>query len=186
MLPPDLDEGLVGALNDALTADIDPRAGRHLAEHHQACTVELVEFLECRPVGHDVGVGDQDPRRIGVGAEHADRLARLDQQGLVVFEALQRAHDAVVALPVARRPADAAIDHQFLGLLGDLGVQIVHQHAHWRFGQPAFAAQLVAVRRANFAGVVEAAVLGRAVAHGICSGWGDRGRPVSWAKRVAR
>ena len=32
----DRGERLVGALQDALGADVDPRAGRHLAEHRQA------------------------------------------------------------------------------------------------------------------------------------------------------
>ena len=45
VLAPGLDEGLVGALHDALAADVDPRAGRHLAVHHQALAVELVEVL---------------------------------------------------------------------------------------------------------------------------------------------
>ena len=82
-----LDEGLVGALHDALRADIDPRAGRHLAVHHQALLIELVEMVPGRPVRHEVGVGDQHARRIGVGAEHADRLAGLHQQRLVVARA---------------------------------------------------------------------------------------------------
>ena len=85
-----LDEGLVGALHDALAADVDPRARGHLAEHHQALAVELVEMLPGRPVRHQVGVGDQHARRVGMRAEHADRLARLHQQGLVGFEIAQR------------------------------------------------------------------------------------------------
>ena len=44
-----LDEGLVGALHDALRADIDPRAGRHLAVHHQALLIELVEMRPSSP-----------------------------------------------------------------------------------------------------------------------------------------
>ena len=36
---------------------------------------------------HQVGVGDQHPRRVLVGAEDADRLARLHQQRLVVLRA---------------------------------------------------------------------------------------------------
>ena len=112
MLAAHLDEGLVGALHDALAADVDPRAGRHLAVHHQALAIELVEMLPGRPVRHEVGVGDQHARRIGMGAEHADRLAGLHQQRLVGFELAQRRDDAVEALPVARRTADAAIDHE--------------------------------------------------------------------------
>ncbi len=67
-------------------ADVDPGAGRHLAVHHQALPIELVEMVPVRPVRHEVGVGDQHARRVGMGAEDADRLARLHQQRLVVLE----------------------------------------------------------------------------------------------------
>ena len=89
MLAAHLDEGLVSALNDALGADVDPRAGRHLAVHHQPLAIELVEMVPGRPVRHEVGIGDQDARRVLVGREDADRLARLDEQGLVLAEPLQ-------------------------------------------------------------------------------------------------
>ena len=151
-----LDEGLVGALHDALAADVDPRARGHLAEHHQALAVELVEMLPGRPVRHQVGVGDQDARRVGVGAEDADRLARLHQKRLVGLEIAQRGDDAVEALPVARRAADAAIDHELARPLGDLGIEVVHQHAQRRLGQPALGRAFGAARRADGAGVVEA------------------------------
>ena len=153
---PHLDEGLVGALHDALRADIDPRAGGHLAVHHEPLAIELVEAVPGRPVRHEVGVGDQHARRVGVGAEHADRLARLDEQGLVVLEAAQRRDDAVERLPVARRAADAAIDHELARPLGDLGIEIVHQHAQRRFGEPALGAELASARGADDAHVVDA------------------------------
>jgi hypothetical protein len=79
MLSAELDEGLVGALNNALGADVDPGAGRHLAEHHQAFAVEQVKMFPVCPMRYEIGVGDQDARRVGMGAEHADRLARLHQ-----------------------------------------------------------------------------------------------------------
>src|SRR5688500_20072495 len=44
-----LDEGLVRALHDALRADVDPGSGGHLAEHHEAALVELVEVLPGAP-----------------------------------------------------------------------------------------------------------------------------------------
>ena len=94
-----------------------------------------------RPVRHEVGIGDQHARRVGVGAEHADRLAGLHEQRLVGLEAPQGRDDAVEALPVARGAADAAIDDQFVRPLGDVGIEIVHQHPHRRFGQPAFGAE---------------------------------------------
>jgi hypothetical protein len=70
-------------------------------------------------------------------AEHADRLARLDEQSLVLLEPLQRRDDPVEALPVAGRPADAAIDDQLLRRLGDAGIEIVLKHADGRLGRPA-------------------------------------------------
>ena len=78
---------------------------------------------------HEVGVGDEDPRRVGMGAEHADRLAGLDEQRLVALEAAQRRNDAVESLPVARGAADPPIDDELARPLGDVGIEIVHQHA---------------------------------------------------------
>src|SRR6185369_1483335 len=49
VLAPRLDEGLVRALHDALAAYVDPRARGHLAVHHQALAIELVEVLPGRP-----------------------------------------------------------------------------------------------------------------------------------------
>jgi hypothetical protein len=149
MLSAHLDKGFVGALHDALAADVDPRAGRHLAVHHQPLAVELVEVLPGRPVPDQVRVRDEDARCIRMGAEDAHRLARLDQQRLVVAERAQRRDDPVVTVPVARSAADAAVDDQFLGPLGDLGIEVVHQHAQRRFGQPAARRDGRAAWRAN-------------------------------------
>jgi len=128
MLATHLDKGLIGALNDALGPDIDPRPRRHLAVHGQALAIEFVEMLPGRPVGHQVGVGDQHAGRVGVGFEDADGLARLNQQGLVIFQSPQGGADLVEAFPIPRRPADTAIDDQLLRPLRHVGVQIVHQH----------------------------------------------------------
>ena len=139
MLVGDGVEGLVGALHDALAADVDPGPGGHLAVHHQALAIELVKMLPGRPVRHEVGVGEQNARCVGVGLEHAHGLARLDQERLVVLQPLQHLEDPVEALPVARRPADAAIDDERFGMLGDLGVEIVLRHAVGGLGEPALA-----------------------------------------------
>ena len=154
MLAAHLGEGLVGALDDALRADVDPAAGRHLAVHHEALAIELVEHLPIRPFGHEVGVGDQHPRRILVGAEHANRLARLDEQGLVFLQPLERLDDLVVAFPVARGAADSAIDDEALRVLGDLIVEIVHQHPHRGLGGPMLGLDFAATAGADVAAVV--------------------------------
>ena len=136
-----LGEGLVGALHDALAADVDPGARGHLAEHRETLAIELVEVLPGGPVRHQVRVGDEHARRVRVGREHADRLAGLHQQRLVVVEALERLDDPVVAVPVARGPADAAVDDELGGILGHLRIEIVHQHAQRRLGHPGAGAQ---------------------------------------------
>ena len=138
MLAADFREGFVGALHDALRADIDPRAGGHLAVHHEALAIELVELLPGAPMRHEVGIGDQHARRILMRAENADRLAGLDEQRLVLPERAQRRDDLVEGFPIARRAADAAIDDEFLRPLGDARIEIVHQHAQRRFGEPGF------------------------------------------------
>ena len=161
MLAPGFGEGLVGSLHDALAADVDPRSRRHLAEHHQALAVELVEVFPRRPFRHEVGIGDEHARRIRVGLEDADRLARLDQQRLVVAEFAQRRDDRIEAFPVARSAPDAAVDDELLWILGDLGVEVVVEHPQRGFGEPALRRALGAARRADHAiGVSRPAAIG--------------------------
>ena len=104
LLVGDRREGLEGALQDALRADVDPRAGRHLAVHDQAQLLELAELLPVGPVADQVGVGDQHARRPLVGAHHADRLARLHEQRLVGLEVAQARQQGVVRRPGRARP----------------------------------------------------------------------------------
>ena len=75
----DLREALVGALHDALAADVDPRAGGHLAVHRQPERLEPPELVPGGPLADQVRVRDQHPRRPLVRAEHAHRLAGLDE-----------------------------------------------------------------------------------------------------------
>ena len=137
VLPAHLDESLVGALHDSLAADVDPGPGGHLAEHHQALPVQLAKMLPGGPRRHQVRIRDQHAWRIPVGSEHADRLARLHQQSLVVTECLQRGDDRIETFPVASRFTDAAVYNEILWPLGDFRVEVVHQHPERRLGQPA-------------------------------------------------
>ncbi len=99
---------------------------------------------------HEVGIGDQDARCIGMGLENADRLAGLDEQRFILVQCLQGRDDLVEIVPGTCRTANAAIDHEFVGVLGNVGVEIVHQHPQRRFGHPGFGVELIAARRANF------------------------------------
>ena len=103
MLAAHFGEGFEGALDDALGADVDPAARGHLAVHHQPGAIEFVELLPRRPFGDEVGVGDEHARGVGVGAEHADRLARLDQQGLVVARAVRASRRSCRSRPSCAR-----------------------------------------------------------------------------------
>ena len=98
-------EGLKGALEDALGGDVDPGPGGHLAVHHQTLGLELAELGPGRPVAHEVGVREQHAGRPLVRAQHADGLAGLDQEGLVLLEVPQGLDDRVEGLPgAAARP----------------------------------------------------------------------------------
>ena len=149
--PRDLGEALVGPLDDPLAADVDPRAGGHLAVHRQPERLEAAKLVPVRPLADQVRVRDQDARRPLVGAKDADRLARLDEQRLVVGERAQLADDGVEGVPGARRAAGAAVDDQVVGALGDLRVEVVHQHPHRGLLAPAAAAELGAVRGVHLA-----------------------------------
>lgn len=91
------------------------------------------------PVADDVGVGQEHQWREAVRGEQADGLARLYHQGLVLLHPLERGHDAVDAVPVARGLGAAGVDDQLLGPLADL--QGVLQQARDGFLAPALAAQ---------------------------------------------
>ena len=140
---------LKSALQNSLRADINPASRRHLPIHHQALAVEFVKVLPVGPLAHQVGVGDDHPRRHLMRGKHSHRLAALHQQRLFAAQPFQLAHDGVKALPVARRLADAAIDHQVRWPFGHFRIEVVHQAAQRRLLLPALAAQLVAARRAN-------------------------------------
>src|SRR5690349_16486943 len=115
-------ERLVGALYDSLAADVDPAARGHLAVHRQAAVLELAEIVPRRPGRDEHGVDDEDARRAGVRRKNTYRLARLDEQRLVVLERRQRPDDRVERRPAARGLARSAIDDQIVGALGHVGI----------------------------------------------------------------
>ena len=144
VLPGARGEGLVGALQDALGADVDPGAGRHLAVHRQAHALQLGETLPRWPsCGTRLRVGDQHARGVCVRRQHADRLAALHQQRLVVRRAAsERSTMASKQSQLRAALPDAAVDDQVVGVLGHLGIEVVHEHPQRRFLDPALAVQL--------------------------------------------
>lgn len=134
-------EGLVGALQDALGADVDPGPGGHLPVHGEPEALQSAELLPVGPVADQVGVGDQHARRPLVGLHHADRAAGLDQHGLVLLERPQGADHGVERAPVTGRLAGAAVDDQLGRVLGHLGVEVVHEHPQRGLLLPALGGQ---------------------------------------------
>ena len=114
-------------------------------------------MLPGRPLPDEVRVGDEHARRPRVRPQDADRLARLDEQRLVVLEPTELAHDRVERVPRARGSPGPAVDDEVVRVLGDLGIEVVHEHAQRGFLLPAAAGQLGAARGADGAGSGHAA-----------------------------
>jgi hypothetical protein len=76
-----------------------------------------------------------------VRLEHGHRLARLDQQGLLVTQPDQLPFDRGEAGVVPRRLADTSVDDQLGGLLGHLGIEVVLEHPQGCLLRPALAAR---------------------------------------------
>ncbi len=142
-------ERFEGALHDTLRTDVDPASRSHLTVHHQSGALELVELLPVRPVADEIGIGDEHARGVIVSLEDTDWFARLHQQRLIVRQILQRLDDGAEGFPTARGASGSAVDDEVFGALGDLLVEVVHQHAHGSFLLPSFAGDLVTARRAN-------------------------------------
>ena len=92
-------ERLVGALYDALRADVYPRTGRHLPVHRESGALQPAKLIPVGPAAHEIAVGNEDTRRVLVRAEHRHGLAALYEQRLVVGQCLQRAHDCIERFP---------------------------------------------------------------------------------------
>ena len=145
----ELGKGLVRPLNDALRADVDPRAGRHLAVHRQSLRLQLAKDAPVGPLRHEICVGDQDARRAGVRLPNRDGLAALNDQRLVVLQPAQGADDRVEGLPGTRGAPVTAVNDEVVRTFGDLRIEVVHQHPQRGFLRPADAGKLRSARRPN-------------------------------------
>ena len=65
----DAHEDLIGALDDALAADILPRARRQPAPADQPLALQLVEHLRLGPLPHQIAIGHDDQRRPGMSSQ---------------------------------------------------------------------------------------------------------------------
>src|SRR5262249_46548036 len=68
--------------------------------------------------------------------EHRDGLSALDEQRLVAAEPEKRRDDLPESLVAPRCAARAAVHDEPLGVLGDLGVEVVQEHPEGRLRLP--------------------------------------------------
>src|SRR5258705_398801 len=98
---------------------------------------------------NEIGIRDEHSRGFIVGAEFSDWLARLNEQGLVVFKPAQRTDNGIETFPISGRASGAAVNDQSIRSFSDFRIEIVHQHSHGRFLVPAFATALWPTWRAS-------------------------------------
>ena len=110
-------------------------------------------MLPGRPTWDQIRIRNQHPGRVFMRAKNAHRLTRLNQQGFVGRQCLERLENRLEAIPVAGRLADAPIDHQLLRIFSDLGIQIVLDHPPRALDQPVAAMQCSAAGRSNCSGL---------------------------------
>ncbi|ENN89473.1 hypothetical protein RHSP_65926 [Rhizobium freirei PRF 81] len=144
----DTHEDFVGALDHALAADILPGAGRQPAPADQALALQFVEDFCLRPLPDNVAVRHDDERRLVMRADEADRLAGLNEQGLVLIHLSQRLDDALVRRPVAGRLSESCVDDEIVWIFADR--QHIFEQAQQCLLPPAFGAQLRAARNREF------------------------------------
>src|SRR5260370_29451133 len=104
-----------GSLHDSLASDIDPRTGRHLSIHYETELLQAVELLVVGPAADQVRVGNQDARRFRMRAEDSNGFSGLNQQGLIILELAERAHNGVERWPIAGGASRSTVDDQLIG-----------------------------------------------------------------------
>src|SRR2546430_2598932 len=145
-------EGLIGALENPLRADVDPRPGGHLSVHRQPGILEPAEFVPGRPARDDERVRDEHARRPLMRAEDTHGLAGLHEQGLVILKPRERLKDAVERGPRPCRAPGAAVDDEVFWTLGNVRVEAVLDHAERGLLRPGEAVQGSPARGADDAG----------------------------------
>ena len=137
------------ALQNTLRANVNPASRRHLPIHDQPFSFPFIEIFLGSPVRHNVGVGNEDARGIGMGAENGNRLAALHEQRFIILKLAQRFKNGVKCIPIAGGAPPSAVDDEVFGVAGDFGVEVVLQHAVGGLLQPSFAVQFGANRSAD-------------------------------------
>ena len=151
MPPGQLGEGLVRALQDALRADLNPAARRHLAVHRQAAVFQIAEFLQVAHAGTIRALAMMTRGAQGCVRKTATGFPDCTTRVSSCSSRCSVATMASKAVQAARGAARSAVDDEIVGTFGDLGVEVVHQHAKRGFLRPSLAGDRRASRRADMA-----------------------------------
>ena len=158
-----VEQGVEGAVDDALGADVHPAAGGHLAVVGHADGGGPVEVLLVVVHAHHQAVGDDAAGGQLVAVEQAQGVAGHDHQGLLVGHDLQVLLDKAVLHPVLADLAGLAVGDQLVGVEGDVEVQVVVDHHLEGLGLGAVALVLLDGLAVELAGGAEAVAVDAAV-----------------------
>ena len=126
--PSRIQESDIGAVDDALRADVHPAAGGHLTVVDAAQRGQAMEiFRRVEHTDHQA-VGDDCARRLRARREETERMPGADHQGLGVIHDLQVAFDQEVLHPVLADLARLTVCDQFVGVEGYVEVEVVVDH----------------------------------------------------------
>ena len=126
--PPGVEQGVEGAVDDALGPDVHPAPGGHLAVVGHPQGGGPVEVLLVVEGAHHQAVGDDAPGGQLVGVEQPQGVAGHDHQGLLVGHHLQVLLDEAILHPVLADLSGLPVGHQLIGVEGHVEVQVVVDH----------------------------------------------------------
>ena len=123
-----VEQGVEGAVHDALRTDIHPASGGHLAVVGNAQSRSAVKVLLVIKGAHHQAIGDDDTGSQLVAVEQAQGVTGHDHQGLLVRQDLQILLDQTILHPVLAHLTGLTVGNQFIGVQSHIKVQVVIDH----------------------------------------------------------
>ena len=135
----------VGAVHDALRADIHVRPGGHLTVLRHAKCIEFFPVVGFGIVGYHHAVGHHHPRGIDMRREQSHRVTTVHHKCLFFCHGGQVLHGEQVLRPVLEDRSVAAIGDEFMRMLCYHRIQVVLYHHHDGRSLPALMGIMVQV-----------------------------------------
>ncbi len=77
------------------------------------------------PLWNEIRVGDENPGRVAMCAEDPNRLAGLNEQGLILLQRLERFQNLIEVLPGTCCAANASVYNKLVRVFCDVTIEIV-------------------------------------------------------------